>query len=330
MYETLHVEYDESGASDWAPLRAHADAAHDLISRFSEWVRSEKSWARVCTFAHDSPNAWKEAIEVSKITADEPDHVLAANIFYDTARLRCGCTAFAVDDEKGPLHAHCLDWEIEAEILMRNITFFKFENARKDRDFFSVGWPGFLGVLNGVAPGRFAVTLNAVWSDEILGRGEPLAYVIRKALATLSTFDEAVAFFAQVPLSCDCLLLVTGAHQGELVVVERTSNRYAVRRPDAGLLLLTNHYCVIRSGFSAPAYVETGHEPSGRGSRERYCKSMEQLSRRLPRTVESCLSVLAESPFLQSSTIWRSALRASSGQFLVAPPPFNSPWHSPV
>jgi hypothetical protein len=160
--------------------------------------------------------------------------------------------------------------------------------------------------------------------------GEPLAYIIRKALATLSTFDEAVAFFAQVPLACDCLLLVTGAHQGELAIVERTSNRYAVRRPDAGLLLLTNHYCVIRSGFSAVGYVETGHEPSGRGSRERYCKSMERLSRQVPGTIESCLSVLAESPFLQGSTIWRSALKASSGQFLVAQPPISSPWHSPT
>jgi acid ceramidase len=44
-------------------------------------------------------------------------HVLAGNLYYDALKLLWGCTAFALDGERGPLHARNLDWSTENRVL---------------------------------------------------------------------------------------------------------------------------------------------------------------------------------------------------------------------
>ncbi|HEU4753567.1 MAG TPA: hypothetical protein VFU47_10710, partial [Armatimonadota bacterium] len=88
-----------------------------------------------------------------------------ANLTYDALKLAFGCTAFAVNTERGPLHGRNLDWSTLGGQLARGSVLINYHHG-PDLRYRVVGWPGFLGALSGVAPGRFSVTLNAVMSEE--------------------------------------------------------------------------------------------------------------------------------------------------------------------
>src|SRR5262249_58170211 len=81
-------------------------------------------------------------------------------------------------------------------------------------EFTVVGWPGFVGVFSAVAPGRFAITLNAVLSTDAVSLGTPVVFLIRKVLEEAQTFQEACKALAETPIASDCLLLVTGTRAG--------------------------------------------------------------------------------------------------------------------
>jgi hypothetical protein len=210
--------------------------------------------------------------------------------------LPLGCTAFAVDSARGPIHAHCLDWDDGAKIAREFATPVRFV-ADDGRDVIvSSGWPGFLGVLTGMAPGRFAVTLNAVWSEDPRLVAEPVAFLLRRVLSTTPSFDEAVSLLADSRISCDCILLVTGTKQGELAVIERTPTRNAERRAQNGTLLATNHYLALAAGSNRPGYVTTGDEPCGRNSHERYRAAMSSLAQNGQDGLPEYLAMLSGPP----------------------------------
>src|SRR5262249_42706917 len=132
-----------------------------------------------------------------------------------------GCTAFAVDMGDQVLHARNLDWWTEGSLLSRYTAACRFVGAPAG-EFTTVGWPGFVGAFSGIAPGRFAVTLNAVLSDEPAQLGTPVVLLIRRTLEEARSFTEAVRTLSETPIPCDCLLLVTGVRSGEMAVIERS------------------------------------------------------------------------------------------------------------
>ena len=108
-----------------------------------------------------------------------------------------------------------------------------------------------MGVFSAVAPGRFAVTLNAVLSLESAQLATPVVLLIRTAFEEARTFSEALARLSDAPLPCDCLLLLTGVRPGELVVIERTPSRCALRHPKDGHVCVTNGYQQLDAGLDA-------------------------------------------------------------------------------
>jgi hypothetical protein len=91
--------------------------------------------------------------------------VALSNLYYDALKVVLGCTAFAVDAGEATLHARNLDWWTKNAALARYTTVCHFIGGAGG-PFTTIGWPGFVGAFSGVAPGRFAITLNAVLSLE--------------------------------------------------------------------------------------------------------------------------------------------------------------------
>ena len=81
------------------------------------------------------------------------------NLYYDAIKFVIGCSAFAVDSAEGPIHARNLDWWTSSGDLTKTSVHVEFVGAPAG-DFHAVGWPGLAGVFSGLAPGRFAITLN--------------------------------------------------------------------------------------------------------------------------------------------------------------------------
>jgi hypothetical protein len=98
-----------------------------------------------------------------------------------------------------------------------------------------VSWPGYIGALSGLAPGRFAVTLNAAISRERPSITRPVVLLIRPVLEACGTYCEALELLQRTPIAADCLLLLTGTRAGEMAVIERTSTRASRPLPLCGI-----------------------------------------------------------------------------------------------
>lgn len=101
----------------------------------------------------------------------------------------------------------------------------------------SLTWPGFAGVLQAVAPGRFAAALNQapmadpvgllpadwavnrarVWRNGSL----PPAHLLRRAFETARDYAEALAILTETPVAAPAIFTLAGVSPGEGAVIER-------------------------------------------------------------------------------------------------------------
>ena len=177
--------------------------------------------------------------------------VASGNLYYDALKAVIGCTAFAVDAPGGPLHARNLDWWTHQNMLARYTMVTRFLNGPAG-PFITVGWPGLIGAFSGMAPGRFAITLNAVLSLEPMRPALPVVFLLRHVLEHARDFNHALRLLSETPVASDSLLLLTGVRPGQMAVIERTPTRHGVRRPASSSLCVTNDYHVINAETGAP------------------------------------------------------------------------------
>ena len=79
-----------------------------------------------------------------------------SGIWFLNGSYQWGCTAMARDEEGEPWLVRTLDWPFPG--LGRHV-----EIAHKwgaAGDFYNVTWPGYVGTLTAMAPGRFAASIN--------------------------------------------------------------------------------------------------------------------------------------------------------------------------
>lgn len=251
---------------------------------------------------------------LAQATGQSMADVLLGNLYYDAVKLVLGCTAFAVDTPNGPLHARNLDWWTENNMLSAYTLVTDYINDPPGHRFSTVGWPGFIGALSGVAPGRFAITLNAVLSDEPSAFAESIAFLIRFVLEQATSFSEAVEILSTRPIATDCLLLVSGTQLGEMVVIERTPTQSALRTSDQGYLVVANDYLLI----DADTATVTGDLQ--RTSCHRYDRALACMQHKKPQTIEACFDVLRDPAIQMGITVQHMVFSARTGQCTVRLP----------
>jgi hypothetical protein len=185
--------------------------------------------------------AWAEALDVSLGTAT------MLNCAYELSHLRLpkafGCTGGARWIEGlGMVHVRTLDWPLAA--MGEATRLFRFR--RGERSFVCVGVPGHVGVLSGMLPGAYSVTINwappASFPSFEFGPG----FLLRETLETCNSYDEAVQKLSQTRLSTSVFFTVCGTAQGQGCVIERTSREAAVRSLTAGVVVQANHHVAER------------------------------------------------------------------------------------
>ncbi len=239
------------------------------------------------------------------------EEVVCGNLYYDALKaVLVGCTAFAVDTPAGPLHARNLDWWSENDSLRRHTTQTKFIGAREG-EFTTVGWPGFVGAFSGVAYNRFAITLNAVISDERLQMAAPVVFALRQVLEEAAGFESALRTLRSIPLASDSLLLLTGVHEGEMAVIERTPTRAEVRFAENGCIFVTNDYRKMRTGLRN---VESELQATACG---RYDRISGLVASRVPRDATDCLNYLNDPAVRMGITVQQMVFHAATGLCLM-------------
>jgi hypothetical protein len=105
--------------------------------------------------------------------------------------------------------------------------------------WFNVTWPGFVGVLTGMAPGRFAISYNqapvrkhtGIWPADWLlerihlgrRRALPATHLIRRAFETCAGFAEAFRLLKETPIAYTGLITLAGP-AGEAAIIERAED----------------------------------------------------------------------------------------------------------
>lgn len=199
------------------------------------------------------------AVQVALAAAGIPrSGVLLLNLSYEW-----GCTC-GLDARGVPRLRRSLDWDLDE--LGRTLLLIEAEGPAGR--WTNLGWAGAIGVVQAVAPGRFAVAINQSPSSpprihgRRLGRGAgwiasrfrvwshsgtPPLLLLRQVMDTAPDFAAALALLRDTPITLPALFSLVGTAVGEAAVVVRQSDpsvvgNDVVRPTDQGWLAVTNHW----------------------------------------------------------------------------------------
>lgn len=164
-----------------------------------------------------------------------------------------GCTSGVWRGDDGAVLRRVLDWPFP--LLGEHVVV--AHQAAEAGEFYNVTWPGYCGVLQGMAPGRFAAALNQApmrrrgagkagdWALGRLGVGHraalPPAHLLRLAFETAPDYAAAKALLCSTPLAVPAIYILSG-RTGEGCVIERTEEAYEARGLANGHVCATNHF----------------------------------------------------------------------------------------
>jgi acid ceramidase len=317
MLTDLTVDLSLAPGERWTFTSEHRRVATSLFSVYNTDLGvDDETRAYVSAAAPEilGASTLQELMGIASGLGAALPEVLLANLHYDLLKVVLGCTAFAVDTPDGPVHGRNLDWWTTGRSLHEGTVVTRFLNG-PGGEFVTVGWPGFAGAFSGVAKKRFSVTLNAVLSDEPGEAAMPVVFLIRQVLEEEPDFDSAVARLAETTIATDCLLLVTGAEPGEMVVVERTPTRFALRHPAPGEpLRVTNDYVMIDADSGEPTSELI------RTSCGRFDRIGGLLRGSPPLELGDCIDLLCDEQVMMGITVQQMAFRPRTGAYLVRIP----------
>ena len=165
------------------------------------------------------------------------------------ASYQWGCTARACSDDGGaPWLLRTLDWPFRGLGRHTEIATMRGECG----DFVNVTWPGYVGVLTAMAPGRFAGALNQApmrrrtrhrwlrpcdYAVSALGASVsadrmPPDQLLRRAFEVCDDFTAAQHMLETTPVARPVIYTLVGCANGESCVIERTETGFLTRDED--------------------------------------------------------------------------------------------------
>lgn len=226
------IEVDQQDELGPATLIAQRDRAEALISAATRGVsktflsgldKVSRRW--MARWNHEN---LPEIDRVARILGRPGVYFLSANYEW-------GCTCRVAADPTGSSArlVRVLDWGMPGlgeYVIAARV-------AADAGPYLALTWPGYTGVLQGMAPGRFSAALNQapmrrpiglfaldwaankarVWSRP---HSTP-AYLLRKVFATARDYSEAKARLIETPIASPCIYTLAGLSPDETVVIER-------------------------------------------------------------------------------------------------------------
>jgi hypothetical protein len=165
-----------------------------------------------------------------------------------------GCTAGVWSTSSGAALRRVLDWPFrtlgESVVVARQ--------TGPAGEFLNVTWPGFSGVLQAMAPGRFAAAINQApmrrhgagfAGDWALGRiavrrkrALPPVHLLRQVFETAHDYAEAKGKLCTTPVAVPAIFILSGTRAEEGCVIERVEASFSVREMQGGRVCAANHF----------------------------------------------------------------------------------------
>lgn len=182
----------------------------------------------------------------------------------------CTCRVAPSPDRRSARLVRVLDWRTPG--LGENAIAARV--AAPAGSFITLTWPGYTGVLTGLAPGRFAAALNQAPMRKAVGlyvldwaanrhrvwhMPHPTpAHLLRSVFETATTYAEARDRLIAEPISTPAIFSLSGLKPNETVVIERSETEARVHD---GANVAANHW-------QAPGWRghARGHDSAGRAA----------------------------------------------------------------
>ena len=263
---------------------------------------------------------YREDMEVwARSARVDPAELIFANLSYElTQGFGCTAVAFNLPGGRGLGHTRNMDWCMSKIGPLTCLIHFEGPAG----PFTSVGWPGFVGVLSGVAPGRFSASINQVpqrrhWLLRKLPflLGWPASFALRYNFERSASVSDVVEDLCDTVLVSSALFLVVGTERGDAVVVEHSGPKAACRRMRNGVLSVANHY--ERRDF-LPINKHWDRESlADSRNRRRHATAQGKKGARRARTANQAISLLDGWPTRWEMTAQQMAFIPSSGKYAV-------------
>jgi len=247
-----------------------------------------------------------EEIEfIASISDFSPDQVLIANLYYDVLKFYLGCTAFATEYNGTIYHSRNLDWHTDNNLLGKHSRIFDFQRNGKTI-FKTVSWPGFIGALSGMKPGKFSLTLNAVLSNDSPEIALPVSFLLRDILNSANSFEHAKTILETTIIASDCLILLSGTESKEMAVIERTPKRFSTRVSQNGYIIVTNDYKQLENNITGESLLQST-------SCGRYDRAEQLIAIHSPENSEECLEILKDREVMMNITVQQMVFNTKNG-----------------
>lgn len=165
-----------------------------------------------------------------------------------------GCTSgVAADPEgSGSRILRTLDWPVIG--LGREVVVARM--AGNAGEFYNVTWPGFVGALTVMAPGRFSAAINQApivrhgilppsfnWGinrlKSLASKAIPPTHLLRHVCETCSDYEQAKDILCETPIAIPALFALSGMNAVEGCIIERLENRSFVHEAPSAI---ANHW----------------------------------------------------------------------------------------
>jgi hypothetical protein len=156
-------------------------------------------------------------------------------IYFLNVSYEWGCTTAARPSMSGStaIFQRTLDWDVQG--IGRFVVAARIANSLGD--WISLTWPAFTGVIQGVAPGRFAAAINQPTRARRVGikaidrllvhhqswrsRSIQPIHLLRRVFETSPDFDSARRALQSTPISTSAIFTLAGINGDQTVTIER-------------------------------------------------------------------------------------------------------------
>lgn len=251
-------------------LKRELDRAHRLLDAATQIVprqalisldRISRRWLARWENAH-----LREIDAIAHLLARPGAYFLSVNYEWG-----CTCRVAPAPDGGSARLVRVLDWRTHG--LGRNVIAARV--AGHAGPFVALTWPGYTGVLQAIAPGRFAAALNQAPMRKALGyyyldwaanrqrvwkmpHGTP-AHLLRSVFERAADFQQAKDMLTRTPISSPAIFSLAGTQAHETCVIERQETDARVHM---GTQVAANHWHAF--GWSGHA---RGNDSGGRACR---------------------------------------------------------------
>ena len=160
------------------------------------------------------------------------------------------CSSTFISYKNSTILVRALDWYIDiGKYTIVN------QVQTKYGPYYSITWPGFVGIVQGCAPKRFAVALNMA-PEKIYGLGKkidnmiertltfsskhlPTSHLLRLVLETCANYKTAVNMLLTTPTSTPALFIITGISSEEGCIIEKLNKKNLIHLKKN---CITNHW----------------------------------------------------------------------------------------